>query len=467
MRLRHISLAMLFSVFFTFAQDDESKFRVYGFADMSIGKLFLDDNSFIKTDNFFSGDLKTKLDHINVYSEFLPNDHVRMLLELSYQQKPVTISNGSVGTVLEVFDPISGKTVADTLSKPTPASVNKITQAASISEYGSFSVERAMLQLMINQYINFTAGRFITPAGIWNVDHGSPAILTARQPSQFSIAELFPKAQTGLSVDGRVLVGDADLGYTIYAGGGRTDLDVRKFKDVSAGGQLRLNLPLLNEFRLGTSAYTGMLKSSLSSMHIVLDQSVIAKVQNVVQSEVKAGKIDSTDQAAQIRRLKQLMALEGENPENFRFSTTDTYSSREIVWGADLRTRFLKRLGFQSEVTVQTVMNHKDANKKTTTTGVYALLWVDALKRDNLLLTPYFCAEHIKMKDGQNNPFLKLSGDIPGYNIYMAGINTKLYTNFGVKLEYSIIDILTKGALDSQKDDGDFGALMVQFNIAF
>jgi len=191
-KTRMIIAQMLLFFGFAISQDNAPKFRMYGFADMSIQKMFLKDDAFLRASNLFSDRLMLSFDHLNLYTDFTPNDHVRMLVELGYKRSP-----GYMESVTGQIVNIAGLGTDTILHAKSAPSKKKDT------EY--FEIERATIQLKVNQYVRLSFGKFITPAGIWNVDHGSPVIITLRQPTQFSMMELYPKSQIGIMEEGNIL----------------------------------------------------------------------------------------------------------------------------------------------------------------------------------------------------------------------------------------------------------------------
>ena len=68
---------------------------------------------------------------------------------------------------------------------------------------GSIAIERVHLTWKPLDALGVIAGRFLTPYGIWNVDHGSPVRLSVLPP-YYMVRELIPSAQTGVQFFGRV-----------------------------------------------------------------------------------------------------------------------------------------------------------------------------------------------------------------------------------------------------------------------
>src|SRR5439155_19746980 len=68
-------------------------------------------------------------------------------------------------------------------------------------QWGGIVIERAYLEYDLGDHLTIRAGRWLTPYGIWNIDHGSPVIIATSRP--YIIGEqFFPEHQTGLDAFG-------------------------------------------------------------------------------------------------------------------------------------------------------------------------------------------------------------------------------------------------------------------------
>ncbi len=429
------------------SQDNNPKFLFYGFADMSFHKYFFKENAVVRAKNEYSDKFEYSFDHLNLYSDFSPNNKIRMLFEIGYEHIPnyLQYSRGKILSVAGQPD--------DTLipAVPSPSDQNGGKEL--------FNIERAVLQLKLNQYARLSFGKFITPAGIWNVDHGSPVILTSRQPTQFSIVNIYPKAQIGIMEEGSLFLGNVDLSYCIYASTGRNEIQIDDPEEVAAGGQLVCNLPFLEVFRIGASAYTGILKESAEYMHITIDKSTTDKITAQALTDLQAGLISIEDVQS---RVQQLISKEAQNPENYKFVTTNLSKSRENIFGFDLRL-YKNRIGLQSELNINKTKNHFTGKDGPDYVGVYGLLFVDAIKKLNFQLTPYFLYERVNIK-GSPSEILSM---FSGYNLFMSGINARFFTNFGIKLEFDYLDIITDGFLSDYQKNSDSPGLAGQFYVSF
>ncbi|HEX3852298.1 MAG TPA: hypothetical protein VHW01_15115 [Polyangiaceae bacterium] len=128
--------------------------------------------------------------------------------------------------------------------------------------WGGIQIQRVQIDFTPHPLLNFRVGQFLTPVGIWNVDHGSPTVIGVYRP--YIIGEgLFPERQTGLQVFGE-WSGDSNLfGYAATLSNGRgpsdayADLDNNK----GIGGRLYWTNNDFGSLMLGVSGYKGTYSS--------------------------------------------------------------------------------------------------------------------------------------------------------------------------------------------------------------
>jgi hypothetical protein len=146
--------------------------------------------------------------------------------------------------------------------------------STAVADYGDFSrplrwggveIERVYLEWDALSHLSLRAGQFLTPYGIWNVDHGSPTFIPVQRPFVVG-SSWFPERQTGFEFFGKYDVGTQQtLGYhlTISNGQGLSseyrDLDANK----AVGGRAFWEYRGFGQLRIGASGYYGTLTDAL------------------------------------------------------------------------------------------------------------------------------------------------------------------------------------------------------------
>ncbi|MBD3315270.1 MAG: hypothetical protein GF344_05750 [Chitinivibrionales bacterium] len=125
-------------------------------------------------------------------------------------------------------------------------------------QWGGVQIERAWIEWSPRDYMNLRFGKFFTPFGIWNVDHGLPILISPRAPY---LLTYIPRTQTGLQLHGTAYLPVTDVNYSAYISNGRGlehAFDDNN-REKSFGGRLKLNFqsPFFYELSLGGSFYYG------------------------------------------------------------------------------------------------------------------------------------------------------------------------------------------------------------------
>jgi hypothetical protein len=230
---------------------DEPSLRFYGFADFSLtgqsGKTNLA-GVFGESPVFAVGNL-------NLYAAADLTKRWRSLIEVRFTYLP----NGALQSN---FSRLS----------------TELSDNANIGgtvRWGGVLIERAWIEYSANELLTIRAGEWLTPVGIWNVDHGSPTIIPAFRP-YISSAALFPEHQTGIELYGSRLFGETTLGYhlTISNGRGTADTYLDLDKNKALGWRAYANFVPLGSLTLGASGYAGRSTNGgakLAGMGIAID----------------------------------------------------------------------------------------------------------------------------------------------------------------------------------------------------
>ena len=215
----------------------ETGLRLYGFADTSYSKVLGGGMSpagydVSSTINGAPQHWSFGVGNLNLYLDGQLGARVRSLAEVRFTYLP----SGTQGTTVPDY-----------------------AQQLATASWGGIVIERAWVEYAFSDLVTVRAGQFLTPYGIWNVDHGSPTTIAVQKP-EITSAQLFPERQVGVEAYGSRYLGDKRLGYHLTLSNGRIGNNP-PFANYSGrpglGGRLFLEGGWLGELKLGLSGYTG------------------------------------------------------------------------------------------------------------------------------------------------------------------------------------------------------------------
>ncbi|MEO8904792.1 MAG: hypothetical protein ABI488_20405 [Polyangiaceae bacterium] len=223
----------------TTESEQQHRLDLYGFADMTYLRLLVPQSStwnrvYFPTNSFAVG-------NFNLYMGSNLGDGWRALGEVRFLYLPNgATSTDSAGNVLR-----TDTTVLDYAGFEQPI------------HWGAIRIERIWVEHEFSTLFKLQVGQFLTPYGIWNVDHGSPAIIGIRPPAVVAY-ELFPAHQTGLQLYGSTFFDPIEVGYNLTISNGRGPVEYVDFNDDKAvGGRLYVKTDAVGSLTFGTTAYRG------------------------------------------------------------------------------------------------------------------------------------------------------------------------------------------------------------------
>lgn len=156
---------------------------------------------------------------------------------------------------------------------------------------GGVIIERAYLEYQAHPLLTIRGGQFLTPYGIWNVEHGTTVIVGTTRPYVIG-ADLFPVRQTGLEFYGSYGFSSTQVGYHLTLSNGRGGVDT--YRDLDKNKALGWRLWVQQDtdvgtFTLGTSGYKGRYSDRLQTtvMDFATPGAIDWRFDYPIQSEYK------------------------------------------------------------------------------------------------------------------------------------------------------------------------------------
>ncbi|HEX5660888.1 MAG TPA: hypothetical protein VFX59_27030, partial [Polyangiales bacterium] len=283
----------------------DTDLKIFGFADMNFAFLPVSkDNPWRKVvtphGGFFIG-------NFNLYLSKNLSNNVRTMSEVRVHYAPHGAPDASTGGFIN-------NAYRDVSDNDRPVKL------------GGIEIERIYLEWTIIPYLSVRLGQYLTPYGIWNVDHGSPVYIPPVRPYVIGSA-LFPERQTGAEFLGRYDAGTNDsIGYhfTLSNGMGPVtevrDLDANK----GVGGRFYWEHRALGTLKIGGSAFyakdtTAVMTSALSTTGSIVYTERIDAQSKVLALAVDAqwrwrGLITQAEFISQQRKWVESGRIAGINP---------------------------------------------------------------------------------------------------------------------------------------------------------
>lgn len=213
-----------------------------GFADFGFSTLFAPENSFWRASGTAPARSTFFVGNLNIYLSKQLTETLSTMIEVRFGFLP----NGSTTTGFG-FGERENTTAYD------------YTDFGRATRWGSIIIQRVYVEWKPDALFGVRGGQFLSPFGVWNVDHGSPVLIPIRRPWSIGVGWI-PERQTGLELFGRArLSAENVVGYHLTLSNGKgpiseyADLDANK----AIGGRLYWEFQRWGSLRLGVSGYYG------------------------------------------------------------------------------------------------------------------------------------------------------------------------------------------------------------------
>jgi hypothetical protein len=220
----------------TQASSDDHPLQIYGFADVTYYLPLFSKTSFLAAQ--IPENQQFVMGNFNLYLAKEISDRLRALGEVRFLYLPDGQNQGSSYLSTQVDDPAN-------LYRPI--------------NWGGISIQRLYVEYDLLSNLTIRAGQFLTPYGIWNVDHGTPTLISIRAPYVIGQA-LFPVEQTGLELYGHTFFSEVGIEYHLTLSNGRGPIDDTRDLDSNkaVGGRLVFEWKRDFDLKVGFSYYRGL-----------------------------------------------------------------------------------------------------------------------------------------------------------------------------------------------------------------
>ena len=189
------------------SQEVDKRFLIYGFFDLTL--FFYDTYEGESSDGLFVDSLSFTINRLNLFFASQMTESLSVLAEIRFTFLPL-------GDETQFAEPLF-------LGTEYERTDTQVRDAFSqeIFHLGGVVIDRLHLTWSPFDFFNVMAGRFLTPWGIWNVEHGSPVVIPTRHP-YLMYQGAIPLAQTGVQIYGRVFPATGfHIDYAVSASNGR------------------------------------------------------------------------------------------------------------------------------------------------------------------------------------------------------------------------------------------------------
>jgi hypothetical protein len=218
----------------------DTDFHLWGFADFNSGLLYRS----LPAATVAQGEHQSfYVGNLNLYLSKNLSESFRTMTEVRFTYLP----NGSSALGTSGFQQVDTSAV-------------DYANGQSLTRWGGIILQRVYLEWAFHRLLAVRGGQFMTPIGIWNVDHGSPVYIPAQRPIAI-VSGLFPERQMGLEFFGRwSQSNDHTVGYHLTLSNGTGPISEYKDLDRNKAVGGRIYSEFFGEktyVRSGFSAYYG------------------------------------------------------------------------------------------------------------------------------------------------------------------------------------------------------------------